>query len=155
MLKKSIEETEQLTVDIQLYQGPIQYTILFAAKEHHVDLIVMGTLGDSGIKEKIFGSKTSGIIGKTNVPVLAVPLLSEWSVPANFLLAVNNFEDKASITAPVFEMAGLFNAKVQVALFTHKVAAGVDDYLQDERDISVYEIKLKARYKLWLFRPLI
>ncbi len=147
MLKESIEGTEQLVAETQLYKGSAQDTILLAAGEYHADLIVMGTLGDSAIKEKIFGSKTAGIIGKSKAPVLAVPLLSEWYNPETISLAVNNFEEKPGITALVFELAGLFKAKVQVALFTDKIAAGSIDYLQDERNISAYEIKIKAKYK--------
>lgn len=48
-----------------------------AADEHHSDLVIMGTLGETGLRDKIFGSISSGIIGKINIPVMAVPLMSE------------------------------------------------------------------------------
>ena len=74
ILRRSIEETEQVLVNIQFYSGPINDTILVAAEEHNVDLIIMGTLGISGLKDKIFGSRTASVISKSKVPVLAIPL---------------------------------------------------------------------------------
>ena len=147
LLKKSIEDTEKLSVNIKLYKGTVTDTILQAADEHHADLIIMGTLGEAGLKEKIFGSKTAGIIGKTNVPVMAVPLLSEWDVPEKILLAVNDFDEQPDIINPVFELAELFNATVHIAIFTDVDSAEAVDYLKHKRSITAYEEKLKTRYR--------
>lgn len=147
LLKKSIEDTEQLFVNIKLYKGTVTDTILQASEELHAGLIIMGTLGEAGLKEKIFGSKTAGIIGKTNVPVMAVPLLSEWVIPEKILMAVNDFEEQPDIINPVFELAGLFNATVHLAIFTDVDSAEAIDYLKDKRSITAYEEKLKTHYK--------
>lgn len=146
LLKKSIAEAEHLAVETQLYKGPVQETILFAADEYRADLIVMGTLGNSGIKEKIFGSKTSAVIGKTKVPVLAVPLLSEWSIPATILLAVDDFEQDTAITKPVFELAGLFGATVQLVSFTEKTVS-TSAFWEQGLDIRSFQNKLENIYK--------
>ena len=147
LLKKTIEDTEKFSVKIQLYKGTVTDTILHASEEHHADLIIMGTLGDSDIEEKIFGSKTARIIGKTNVPVMAVPRLSEWNIPNKILLAVNNFEEEPDIINPVFELAGLFNATVHIAIFTDVDSAQTIDYLKHKKSITAYVEKLKTRYK--------
>lgn len=147
ILKKSIEETEQLVLDTQLYNGLVQDSILFASAEHKPNLIIMGTLGNSGVKEKIFGSKTSGIIGKTKVPVLAIPLLSEWRKPSTILLAINDFEEDTAVTELVFELAGLFNSTVQIILFTDRIFTNTSDYLQQGHDLRSYQDKFKQRYK--------
>ena len=81
LLKKSIEDTENISVHIKLYKGKVTDVILQASEEHHADLIIMGTLGEAGLQEKIFGSITAGIIGKTNIPVMAVSLFSVWDTP--------------------------------------------------------------------------
>lgn len=146
LLKDSIAQTEHLVVDTQLYKGPVQDTILFATDEYHADLIVMGTLGNSGIKEKIFGSKTSAIIGKTKVPVLAVPLLSEWSIPTTILLAIKEFEKDTSATKPVFELAGLFGATVQLLSFTEE-AVNTPDFWRQGMDMRSFQNKLENTYK--------
>lgn len=147
LLKKSIEDTETISVNIKLYKGMVTDTILHASEEHYADLIIMGTLGEAGLKEKLFRSKTAGIIGKTNVPVIAVPLLSEWVIPEKILLAVNDFEEHPAFFNPVFDLAALFNATVHIALFTDADSAEAIDYLKHERSITAYEEKLKTHYK--------
>src|SRR6185503_6938352 len=46
--------------------------ILDVAKSIKADLIVTGTHGVSGT-EKLFGSNTSNLISKSNIPVMAIP----------------------------------------------------------------------------------
>ena len=147
ILKKSIEDTEKLSVHIKLYKGNVTDTILQASEEHHVDLIIMGTLGETRLQEKIFGSITAGIIGKTNIPVMAVPLLSEWDTPKKILLMVNSSDEQPDMAGSVFELAELFNATVYVAIFTDVDSAEAIDYLKDKRGVDSYEEKLKIKYK--------
>jgi nucleotide-binding universal stress UspA family protein len=148
LFKKSIEDTEKVTVQTKLYKGFIADTILHATKENKADIIIMGTLGSAGAKEKILGSKTAGVIGKTSVPVLAVPLLSEWDVPKNILLAINNFkEGTPDLVGIVFELAQLFNAEVHIVKFTDADTAHAIDYLSDERGGNAYVKKMQLMFK--------
>ena len=147
LLKKSIEDTEKLSVHIKLYRGNVTDTVLQASEEHHADLVIMGTLGETRLQENIFGSLTAGIIGKTNIPVMAVPLLSEWDTPKKILLMVNNSDEQPDMARPVFELAELFNATVHVAIFTDVDSAEAIDYLKDKRGVDSYEEKLKIKYK--------
>jgi len=148
MLKKSIQETERVLITTKLYEGLIAETILHASKKHKIDMIVMGTMGNAALKGKILGSKTAGVIGKTNVPVLAVPLLSDWFEPKNILLAINNFkEGNETVIKPIFELAALFNAEVQIATFTDKDTAKAIDYITVERGGNAYIRQLNSRFK--------
>jgi hypothetical protein len=47
--------------------------IIDAAQKCKSQLIVMGTHGASGLKRILFGSNTSNVISKSNIPVLAIP----------------------------------------------------------------------------------
>jgi len=51
--------------------------ILDVAAFHAVDLIVMGTQGLGGVRRMVFGSTTEGVLRRSTVPVLAVPLEGE------------------------------------------------------------------------------
>ena len=51
--------------------------ILDVAAFHAADLIVMGTQGLGGVRRMIFGSTTEGVLRRSTVPVLAVPLEGE------------------------------------------------------------------------------
>lgn len=147
LLKYNIENTEKLSVKIKLYKGAVTEAILQASEEQHADLIIMGTLGNSDLDGKIFGSKTAWIIGKTNVPLITVPLLSEFYFPEKILLTVNNFEEQPDTFKPVFELAELFNARVYIAIFTDVDSAEAVDYLKHKRSIIAFEEKLKTHYK--------
>jgi len=151
--KKEVEETMQLVINTLVYGGPVVPSIIQAATENNADMIIMGTLGDSAFKEKLLGSITAAVIGKATIPVLAVPLLSEWDIPKHVLIVVNHFEEQPAIAGPAFEIAALFNAKVTVAVFTDKDKAVAVDYVENARGVLAYEEKLKAVYKDTVLEP--
>ena len=146
IIKKSIEETEKVLVNTQLYSGAVNDTILVAGQEHNADLIIMGTLGISGIKDKIFGSQTAAIIGNSTVPVLAIPLEYDWSPPSKFLLAINRFDEVSEALYPAFDLAKVFNAEVRLTVFTDEGSVAASDYLEDAREINFAEEKLRKKY---------
>ncbi len=146
MLRRSIEETEQVLVNIQLYNGPVLDTILVAAEEHQADLVIMGTLGITGLRDKLFGSKTAALISSCKVPVLAIPLEYDWSKPARFLLAIKDVDEAIPLLEPAFDLAALFSAEVLITIFTDEDDAGTLDYLVDERVVIRAGEKLKKQH---------
>lgn len=60
------------------YGFPAQ-SICESAVNQDADLIVMGTTGASGLKEIIMGSTAGNVVVKSKVPVLALPVGSEYS----------------------------------------------------------------------------
>lgn len=116
LLKKNIEATERLVVNTRLYKGTVRDNIMQAAEEYHAAFIIMGSLGKTGLHEKLFGSKTAQIIGETTVPVIIIPPLYVWKVPEKILLAVNNFEENPDIISPVIKLAALFTASIHIAM---------------------------------------
>ncbi len=145
--RKSIEETEGVLVNIQLYSGTVMDTIMIAALEHTADLIIMGTLGISGLHDRLFGSKTAALISESPVPVLAIPLEYDWGNPGKFLIAIKDVEEALPLLDPVFELACLFGAEVHITLFTDKDEGGTLYYMSDDRIITRAETKLKGQHK--------
>lgn len=150
--RKSIEDTEGVLVNIQLYSGSVMDTIMVAALEHKADLIIMGTLGISGLRDRIFGSKTASLISESNIPVLAIPLEYDWSQPGKFLIAIKDVDEALPLLDPAFELASLFNAEVHITLFTDKDDGGALDYISDDRIITRAETKLKGQHKQVLIK---
>ncbi|MCY7311065.1 MAG: universal stress protein [Chitinophagaceae bacterium] len=145
IIQKSIEETEQLEVNTQLYAGSVKDTIVVAAEEHQADLLIMGTMGVTSIRDEIFGSITAGVIGDCTVPVLAIPLEYDWSPPAKFLLAINHFDEVSDILQPVFDLAKVFNAEVRIVVFTDEDKAAAE-FVADVNAIIFAEEKLREKY---------
>lgn len=145
--RKSIEDTEGVLVNIQLYSGTVLDTILVAVQEHKADLIIMGTLGISGLHDRLFGSKTAALISESPVPVLAIPLEYDWSEPGKFLIAIKDVDEALPLLDPAFDLAALFHTSVDITLFTDRDDSGTLDYLSDERLITRAESKLRGQHK--------
>lgn len=145
-LKKDIEINHSIKVSTVLYGGPVISSIMQAVEETHADMLIMGTLGNSGIKEKIVGSITSAVIGKIKIPLLAVPLMSEWTEPDKILMAINDFEQEIDAAKPVFDLAALFNCKVLATVYASENVDVVKDYVENEWGLSDYTERLKSKY---------
>lgn len=147
MICSSISGSLHIDISSQMYGGTVVGSVLDAVKDNAADLIIMGTLGDTGFKEKLVGSITAAIISKSTVPVMAVPLLSEWEVPKHILLAVNHFDEKKGNEKPVIDIARYFNSKVITAVFTDQDTSGAEVFIENARGIYSYEMELESKYK--------
>jgi nucleotide-binding universal stress UspA family protein len=145
-LKKNIEETDGVVVDTFISTNSLYDAITRSVKEKKMDMVVMGTLGASGIKEKLWGSRTAAIIGRSNIPVMVIPIEYEWKKPQNILLATNRFEKEPAILDYLFELAGLYMSRVQVAVFTDEGDDKAITFLNHEHKISEYEEYLTDMY---------
>lgn len=146
LISKSIRETEQLEITTGIVTDSSVNGILDAIAEYRADLVLMGTVGNTGFNERIFGSRTAVVIGKSPVPVLAIPLLSEWKEPEKILVAVNRFEAADELLKPVMKLATLFKAGIQLTIFTDTDDDYVEDYKLHEKKISNFRDTLKERY---------
>src|SRR5690606_23052496 len=115
-----IKQEDNITVDTEIATHPLQDAIRKTITEKGIDLIVMGTEGASGIKEKLWGSRTAATISSAGIPVMAIPRDYEWKKPEKILLATNRFEKDPTILNYIFELAGLYMANMQVVVFTDK-----------------------------------
>lgn len=145
-LKKDIEEKSGMVVDTSISTESLQDAITKSTEEEKFDLIVMGTLGASGIKEKLWGSRTATAISKSKIPVIAIPDEYEWKKPQQILFATNQFEKDPAILDFIFELAGLYMANVQVAVFTDEEGDKAGTFLDHKNKISEYEAFLKENY---------
>lgn len=145
-LKKHIEATEGISVDTLISTSPLKESVLEATGLNHIDLIIMGTLGAGGLKEKLWGSKTASLIGSTQVPVLVIPIYYKWKKPEKLLFATNHFEKDTAILDYLFEMVDLYMAKVNVVVFTEEEGEKAFAMLEHSRKTPLYEKMLKEEY---------
>jgi nucleotide-binding universal stress UspA family protein len=146
-LKVSIEKKDALSIESTVYTGSVKESILQTASEKNIDLVVMGTAGANGLLQKLWGSTTSAIIGKSQVPVLAIPVNYQWKKPAKILLSTNHFETEPAILDAIFDLADSYNAQVQVVVFTNEAHDTALVFLEQDRKIPAYEQMLKDKYK--------
>jgi nucleotide-binding universal stress UspA family protein len=144
-LKQRIEN-ERVIVDTAVYKDTVTDGIIKATGDKNIDLIVMGTTGASGIKEKLLGSETGAIIGNTKVPIIVIPSEYRWKKPVKILLVSNHFEKEPAMLGFLFELAILCHAEVHVAVFTDE-GEGAVKIIEHGRTIFQYEVMLKEEYK--------
>ncbi|HUH33901.1 MAG TPA: universal stress protein [Daejeonella sp.] len=145
-MKLHLAKTEGVEVSSCVYTHSVTESILLATVDRNIDFLIMGTLGASGIKEKLWGSETGAVIGKTKIPVIVVPAEYKWKAPKKILLVTNYFEKEPVILDFLFELAGFYQTEVHVAVVTNEEEGAVE-ILEHGRKISQYEIMLKEKYK--------
>ncbi|WP_019913663.1 universal stress protein [Paenibacillus sp. HW567] len=69
---KSRLEAEGLNATVELLQGSPAEVILSYAKEHAIDVIVIGSRGLGGIREFVLGSVSHNVVQSARIPVLVV-----------------------------------------------------------------------------------
>jgi nucleotide-binding universal stress UspA family protein len=146
LIKKSIHETSSVVINTKLIRGLVIDSILDSIPTDEIDLVIMGTVGNSRLSEKVFGSKTAKLIGGSPIPVLAIPLLSEWGTHPDILLAINDFKVEDKKINPVIELARLLHSRLQVAIFTDTDDDYVEDYDVHEKKIAIFRDALKIKY---------
>src|ERR1035441_7453332 len=87
--KEHLSENIVIEMNCVLKVGNIVEQIVACANEINADLIVMGTKGASGVAGVLLGSNTQDVIEKTDIPVLAVPLMSHRLEFKNIIFATN------------------------------------------------------------------
>ena len=147
LLRTSIAETEGVLVSTIICNASLHKSILQVTIDNDIDMVIMGTLGASGMREKLWGSNTAGIIGKCPVPLLVIPFYYEWKKPSKLLLATNHFEKEPANTDFVFELADLYMATVDAVVFTNEEKDDAVTFLQHTYKIPQYEAALKKQYK--------
>lgn len=125
-LKRNIENSKKVNVSTHIFGGEVTGAIKEEALRWSPDLIVMGTVGRSGLRNKVFGSKTSAVISETVFPVVVVPQNYEWAEPKKILLVLNESELLPNELKLVFEMASAFDSSVTAAVFSSIQDVAVD-----------------------------
>src|SRR5690606_38431636 len=89
---------DQVTVKFTLEQGELVQNVQEIVAKEAIDLVVMGTTGNSGFDNKIFGSITSAVIKNAPIPVLSIPHLCRFEgIDAVGFTAIYDKEDATLI----------------------------------------------------------
>lgn len=86
-------------ISLHIDKGAEESSLLQYCRQHHIDWMVMGTTGASGIKEVAVGSFTAHMMRNADVPVLAVPDNYTFSMPSKITFATDyNSKDLQALT---------------------------------------------------------
>ena len=115
--------------------GDIAEGITRLAQLHHMNLIVMGTQGATGLKKMLFGSNTADVIDIASVPVLALPPDAKYRKPSRIVFATEYQTGDIEDIEEVAHFAELFNASVSAV---HVVNRFTDEDLDFDIHLNDY-----------------
>jgi nucleotide-binding universal stress UspA family protein len=88
--------------------------IVTFAEENHVDLIVMGTTGASGVEETLLGSNASGVVGQSKIPVLSIPDEMKSFDTKDIVYASDLEQNDSAVISKLLDVAKLFNSNFHI-----------------------------------------
>lgn len=131
-------------VNVHLELGKLTDKIVSYAKDNNFDLIVMGTKGAWGIKEKLSGSETQMIARQSQIPLLSLMCDRSDLVIENVLLVHDFTKSKNENLNLLHKLIKAFNTKTHLLHILTKeserdtVITGMDKFAT-ENSISNYE----------------
>lgn len=135
MIKESIASTESIEIYTEIVHGSITQSILKVAEDRSIDLIVVGTLGISGLRDALFGSKTAALIGQSKIPIIAIPLEYEGGTPAKLLLAIHDAKEAGDQLNLFYELARTFHASITLTSFTDASYVAPTEYHEEVAEL--------------------
>lgn len=116
------------------------------ARKHGIDLIIMGTKGETVIKNRLFGSVASAVLETTVTPTLFYPVQAVEDVPRSIVFATDltNIDEEIE---QLITFAQFFEAQIDVV---HVYPEIVDESSFDEERKKL-ELIAKTNYPLITF----
>lgn len=108
-----LEKVAPVSSETYVAVGDPVAEILNAAKVKKANMVVVGTHGATGVRSALFGSNTSKIIAKANLPVLSVPAKYRFQKIDTILYATDtkNTINELKVLIPI---AKLLNAAIEI-----------------------------------------
>ncbi|MFV7234304.1 universal stress protein [Flavobacterium sp. ZB4R12] len=146
-IKDSIlKKNANLSISTHVDQGPQGIRITEFCKKKKVDLIIMGTKGASGLKEKLIGSFTAEVMTKVACPVLAIPEKYKFKVPKNITYATNYGKKDKKVIQSLLELNLVFNPQINIL----HIDRGINFFTADE-DYEKYKKTIEMQFKDFSF----
>lgn len=117
-------------IQTHLLLGKITDVIINFSELHQFDLIVMGTKGAWGLKEKLSGSETQMIARRSNIPLLSL-MCDRSDLKINNILMVHDFKNSQKEDLGLLhKFIKAFNAQLHFLQITS------DDFINNDEDIN-------------------
>jgi nucleotide-binding universal stress UspA family protein len=105
---------EKISLDFRVKLGTVVEEVLYLAEKIRPDLIIMGMRGSSGLARRFMGSKTRGVIQRSQFPVLAIPTEADYRPFKKIAYAATLEEADADGITKALAFAAHFDATLSV-----------------------------------------
>ncbi len=100
------------TTEAIVTQGLVVDEVLSLISNYHIDIVIMGTHGVTGITELILGSNTASVIEKAPVPVLAIPQNAVYKPINNIVYAYDDIKSCLPSFHKLLEFAKIYDSEI-------------------------------------------
>ncbi|MHA6280522.1 universal stress protein [Salinimicrobium sp. CAU 1759] len=133
--------------------------ILKFSKDLNIRMVVMGSCGASRLKDRILGTTTGEMIGRSSLPVLAVPPGFEYKQPQKILFSSTYDNQDVTFLKELIPLAMMLEAEIEILHISHKEETEALENLSKFQDkvlekVSFENIKYKTLYSSEVFDTL-
>jgi len=116
-------QVQGVQVSFKVIPGfPVEDAIENYATTHKFDLIIMGTKGETGLLDKLFGSTTVAVINTSTIPVITVPQSASFSNVKLIVCASEMVKIESEIKR-IIPFAKLFDASIDILHVSSSVSS--------------------------------
>jgi nucleotide-binding universal stress UspA family protein len=123
-LKKEIDRVQDINMHLiepLCDEGDAAEAISNFTQERNVNFIIVGMKGNGQNMRKIFGSTTTALAKKSNIPVIVVPEFAKYVSPQNIIFATENIiNSDEKLPGYLKEISKLFKSKLNVVSVVNK-----------------------------------
>ena len=94
--------------------------ILKFSKDLNVRMVIMGSCGASKLKDRILGTTTGEMIGRSSIRVLAVPPVFEYIQPKKILFSSTYDDQDVTFLKELIPLAMMLKAEIEILHISHK-----------------------------------
>lgn len=114
VLRKIAEDNDlgHIKISNVLVMGNLIQETIEVAKKEHIDYVVMGTKGATGLKETFLGTITTKVMNDTEAVVLAIPEHCKYEPIKKILFLTEYIEEDLEILKKIMSLAKVFQAHI-------------------------------------------
>jgi nucleotide-binding universal stress UspA family protein len=156
-LNKLLEEPYLKAIKIHkiLERQSVFASIADVAEKHHIDLIVMGSEGATGLKEMFVGSNTEKVVRHANTPVLVIKKPHNHFTIKKMVFATNLEETSVTAFKKVKQIANFFKADIFLLYVntpnSFNTSAEIDEKMKtyiEKENISITSFEVYNHHKV-------
>jgi len=120
-LKELVQELYQtntdldaMELDMHILEGELSEGILRASRDYEADLVLMPTMGASGLKRFFAGSRTADVIHKSAKPVLIIPPHADFTKIRTLVFATSLKDKDVELLGRIDDLSAKLGLKIVV-----------------------------------------
>ena len=138
-LAQDLENRYEIKVSYKVLRGAVLENILILAEQLNTSMIILGTKGSHGLKNRITGSTAFRLIREASCPVLSMKLGRAVSIVRSILLPLDTTKETKQKVEYAIKFATYFKAKIHLITVVNS-----ENFI--ENDLAIYQLETTQRY---------